>query len=1090
MKKKLPLLFLGLLMFAGAWAQQKTITGKVTGTEDGEAVPGVTVTVQGTTIATQTDPEGMYEITAEEGQVLVFSFLGMQTVERTVGSPGTIDVSMLEDLQSLEEVVVVGYGTQTKANLTGAVSTVDVEKTLGSRPITDVARGLQGTTPGLSITTPTGEIGTNPRIRLRGVTGSLNSGGAQPLILLDNVEIQNLLMVNPADIESITVLKDAASASIYGTRAAWGVILITTKSGKKGAPNKITYSNNFSIATPTTRPTIASSVEGAEVAFKALQRTDPSRSSFGVVGMFYDEMAIQKMQEWNQQYGGQDLGKEMVMGRDFEFRDGRVYFYRPWDADDMFLKEWSPQNKHNITVSGGGEKTSYHLGLGYVGQSGVLKPNPDRFDRYNLTLGINSSITDWFEARAKVIWSKTSLESPFQFTSATYDPWYYLYRWPRTYPYGTYEGKSFRSAVTEIEQAKISPEEDNMSRISVGGTLNIAEGLTFDADYTYSSTNTHLHQTGGSVTGYNFWAGGGSLNYGPYTSASYDKVEYNSYWEEINTVKAYATYNKAVNDHSFKILAGTDVEVFKNWSQSSERRELIDPDKGEIDLATGDQFVGGARGHWATLGYFGRINYSYKDKYLLELNGRYDGSSFFPTNDQWAFFPSMSAGYIISNEPFMKGVKPVLSFLKIRGSWGTIGNHDVGQYAFLPVMPTASSDWLIGDTEMATIGNPRTVSSVLTWETVTKLDVGMDAAFFNDKLGLTFDWYQRTTSDMHSAGVTLPSSFGAAAPERNFGEMQTTGWELSINWNQTFKNGFYFSATGMLSDFEEKITKYANTTMSLPNPIQGRNFTYYEGMTLGEIWGYETDRFFSKDDFQQDGSGNLLIDDNGHYILKDGIPSQELYEASWFFYGPGDVKYKDLDGDGQIDYGTNTVDDPGDRKVIGNSTPRYEYGLRLDAAWKGFDLGVFIQGVGRRDFWANGPIFVPGYRPGEAWYQHQLDYWTPENQDAYYPRPTDQGQSNESRNFLPQTKYMLDLSYLRMKNITLGYTLPKQISDKLRLQNVRIYLSGENLFEFDNLDIPIDPEVDYTPAGLNDSNTFGRVYPYRRNLSFGLQATL
>lgn len=331
MKKKLPLLFLGLLMFAGAWAQQKTITGKVTGTEDGEAVPGVTVTVQGTTIATQTDPEGMYEITAEEGQVLVFSFLGMQTVERTVGSPGTIDVSMLEDLQSLEEVVVVGYGTQTKANLTGAVSTVDVEKTLGSRPITDVARGLQGTTPGLSITTPTGEIGTNPRIRLRGVTGSLNSGGAQPLILLDNVEIQNLLMVNPADIESITVLKDAASASIYGTRAAWGVILITTKSGKKGAPNKITYSNNFSIATPTTRPTIASSVEGAEVAFKALQRTDPSRSSFGVVGMFYDEMAIQKMQEWNQQYGGQDLGKEMVMGRDFEFRDGRVYFYRPWE---------------------------------------------------------------------------------------------------------------------------------------------------------------------------------------------------------------------------------------------------------------------------------------------------------------------------------------------------------------------------------------------------------------------------------------------------------------------------------------------------------------------------------------------------------------------------------------------------------------------------------------------------------------------------------------------------------------------------------------------------------------------------------------
>lgn len=294
---------------------------------------------------------------------------------------------------------------------------------------------------------------------------------------------------------------------------------------------------------------------------------------------------------------------------------------------------------------------------------------------------------------------------------------------------------------------------------------------------------------------------------------------------------------------------------------------------------------------------------------------------------------------------------------------------------------------------------------------------------------------------------------------------------------------------GTLSDFQEKITKFNNTTKGLPNAISALNSTYYEGMTIGEIWGYETDRLFTYDDFVLDANGNPVLL-NGSYQLKDGVPSQKLYESGWFLYGPGDVKYRDLNGDGVITYGSKTVDDHGDMKKIGNSTPRYQYGFRLSADWKGVDFSMFLQGVAKRDFWANGPIFIPGYRPGEAWYAHQLDYWTPENPNAFYPRPTDASQSNDSRNFLPQTRYLLNLAYMRMKNMTLGYSLPGTLTKRVRIDRLRVYVSGENLFEFDKLgDMPIDPEVDYTTSGLNDSNSFGRVYPYRRTFSFGLQAT-
>ncbi|RDV13246.1 TonB-dependent receptor [Pontibacter diazotrophicus] len=1080
---------LGICIAQAGFAQSKTITGRITASEDGIALPGVSVVVRGTANGTSADVDGRYSIQAAPGEVLVFSYIGMLAQEHTVGDGNTIDVALSPDNKTLSEVVVVGYGTQKRANLTGAVSTVDT-KVLESRPITDVARGLQGTTPGLTITTASGAIGQNPDIRLRGMAGTLsNSSGAQPLILVDNVEISSLQMVNPEDIESISVLKDAASASIYGARGAFGVILITTKTGKRNSPAKVSYSNNFSWSAPTTTPEIAPAADGAEVAFRALQRTNPSTNVFGVVGMYIDQTSITKMREWEAQYGGQDLGEEMVLGRDFEIRDGRLFFYRSWDPGEVFMRDWTPQQKHDVSVSGGSEKTNYYLGLGYLGQEGVLKVNPDEFNRYNLNVGVNTTVTDWFDARAKVLYTKSEFTRPFYFSSETYDPWYYLYRWPAVYPYGTYEGHPFRSAITEVQQAKMNNEASSMARMNIGGTLRPFEGLTIDADYTYTYNNSHEHQTGGVLSAYNFWATGADLTYAPYSSPAFNRVQYNSDWSNRSVGKAFATYVKDLGDHSFKVIAGGDAEVYEYWYQMSQKRNLMDPNRGEIDLATGDQFVDGARNKWATLGAFGRLNYSFRDKFLLEFNGRYDGASRLSPTKKWAFFPSMSAGYVISEEPFMEFSKPVLSFLKFRGSWGSIGNQNANLGDIYRLMSPTTSNWLVGGVNMITAGTPGAFPYSLTWETASTLDFGLDSRFLNDKIAVTFDWYKRTISDMHSPGVTLPSTFGTSVPKRNYGELQTTGWELAVDFNHSFGNGLNFNATGTLSDFQEKVTKYENTILGLPNPIGAINRNYYEGMVLGEIWGYETDRFFTKDDFVLDADGNPVLE-NGSYVLNDGVPSQALYESGWFLYGPGDVKYKDLNGDGVIDYGSQTVDDHGDMKKIGNSTPRYQYGLRLGADWKGFDLSMFVQGVGKRDFWANGPIFIPGYRPGEAWYAHQLDYWTPENPNAFYPRPTDAGMSNSSRNFLPQTKYLLDLSYMRMKNVTFGYSLPTALTEKVKIERLRVYVSGENLFEFDKLgDMPIDPEVNYTSSGLNDPNTFGRVYPYRRTFSFGLQAT-
>lgn len=1093
-KRILPMLFMCLLGIP-LMAQLQEIKGKVTDSK-GIPLPFANVLVKGTTTGSLTDDNGTYSITLPSdiiNPVLVFSSIGFTQIEQAVGTRTVVDVSLSEEMNKLEEIVIVGFGTQKKENLTGAVATVNVDRFLAERPIPDVARGLQGAVAGLTITSSTGELGSSPNINIRGSVGSPN-GKSNPLILVDNVVIDDLGMINPDDIASISVLKDAASSSIYGARAAFGVILITTKGQKIKNKTSVMYSNNFAWRTPTTLPDQLSGWQQAEINLAAERRLDPSKADFTMVGtLLQDDASIAKMKEWEQKYGGQQMGDEMEYGRDFEIIGGKQYYYRTWDWREKFYKDWMPQQTHNVSINTGGEKTSAFIGLGYLSQDGLTKMNADSYDRYNANMNVNSKAYSWLDLRLNTMFSKTIRETPFVFNSTNqglYDYLYYLYRWQPFYPYGTLDGKPFRSAITELQQAPRNRNEQIYSRLGGGATFHLIEGLTVDADFNYSNTSKKSSANGGPIYALDFWSVA-SLDAlrGSYRNYLDDKLNFaekSSTRTELFTTNVYATYSKRFKEvHSFKLIAGTNMETSETEYLYGKRMKLYDANLPELNLAYGDPSVNSTHSHWSVMGYFARINYDYKGKYLLEGNIRYDGSSAFPTKTQWGTFPSFSVGWRITEEKFAQGVKPILSDLKFRGSYGSIGNQNVGQDAFLSLISmNSSSNWLINGQKTTSVntGMPTALSPGLTWEKVTTIDIGFDARFFNNALGITFDWYRRTTSNLLSAGDQLPETYGLKSPKTNFGELQTPGWELSVDYNHQFSNGIGFFVSGQLTDYYTKVSKWSKSsetaTVPLYSPDAYNADNFYEGMVLGDIWGFKVDRLFQETDFNADGT------------YKEGVPSQILLQSGQFIFGPGDVKYQNLDGDDKISYGDKTIAKPGDKTIIGNLFPRMQFGVNVGLNYKGFDLSVFFQGVGKRKLWAGGNVVLPGMTSGEPWFDGAQDYWTKDNTGAFYPRPTVYGQGLKW-NYEINDRYLLDMFYVRCKSLTLGYTLPKTLINKFYINNLRVYFTGENLFELTNLNVPIDPETGIT-KGTNDAadvRNYGRSYPYQRTLSVGLQVS-
>jgi len=1103
------------------------ITKKITGhvkDQNGDPVIGATVMLKGKTNGTITDIDGNFTLSGvEEGTVQV-SFVGYRTQEVSATANRAVVITLVEDSKLLSEVVVVGFSTQRKENLTGAVASVDVEKTLGGRPIADVGRGLQGTTPGLSVVIPSGEIGSDPTIKIRGQIGSIE-GGSAPLILLDNVEIPSIQMVNPDDIESISVLKDAASASIYGAKAAFGVVLITTKKGAKQESVSVSYSGNMSWQNISKKMDMAG-IDGMEYSIAAMLR---SPTNTGATGGFIKitEEGLARAKEWQKNYAGK-IGPNdpYVYGRDWYVDNiGWRVGIRTFDPYDYMIKEWTPTMNHNLSVNGRSGKTTYNIGLGYLDQTGMMKPaKHDDFKRYNGTVKVSTEINNYITVRGGALYSKRVKRYPYVTNSTTADPWLYLYRWGPNMPMGyDDEGNILRSPVSEAEQANTASREWNYTNFNVGATIKITKDWNLDIDYTHSNEEYILKSPGTRYTALNTWGGpvakndaNGNRIYvndaGEQVSSStpgampaykFNLIEYTGhganpdhvYQERVNsqrnTLNLISTYNlKLSRDDAFRFLVGMNRVTYNQEDIYARKLDLSDILNPQFNMAVGTQESGGDFEWEGQLGFFGRINYAHKEKYLLEANLRYDGTSKFPSDLRWRAFPSFSAGWRINEEPWMNWAKPALSALKLRASWGSIGDQTVPNSLYVSTLQVEENGWLgANGKKLVQAGLPTSVASDITWQDISTFDAGLDARFFHGELGVTFDWYQRDTKNMIVPGAGVTWAFGADSPKGNYGSLRTKGWEVAVDYNHRFKNGVGINLMVTLSDAVTKVSDYGDET---------NIDKWYKGKTYGEIWGYRTDRLYQKDDFAYDSNGNLqqtVVNGKTVNQLKDskGV-YQEYLQGGEFYFGPGDVKFVDLDKSGRIDDGSRTINDHGDLEVIGNSTPRYEYGFRLGADYKGFDFSVFFQGVGQREIWGDGFLAIAGYNSSDGAMPQTIagDYWREDRTNAFYPRPYNQAGSNNSYNMVRQSRYLLDMSYLRMKNVTLGYTLPGDLTRKARIQKARVYMALENFLTFDNLNgLPIDPEEIQGYSMFNTSNyNSGRTgvgTPTFKSISVGLQ---
>lgn len=1110
---------------------QNTVTGTVSG-PDGP-LAGVTVSVVGSSVKASTDESGKFSISAAVGSTLRFSYVGYESKEVTVAG-NTMNVTLQSSSDLLDEVVVVGYGTQKKGNLTGAVSTISVKDNLEGRPIADVGRGIQGVTPGLTVTVPSGEVGSDPRIKIRGAVASLQASG-DPLILLDNVEIPSIQYVNPDDIESITVLKDAASSSIYGAKAAFGVILITTKTGAKGEKIDISYSNNFSFQNPFKQYEMGR--------INALKYTKDAMERVGanISGAFYyvTPEGYELAKEWDDKYGS-TLGPNdpTVFGRDWivdPTTPSRKIGLRTYDPYDYMVREWAPTITNNASINGSVGRTKYTATFGHIAQSGMLKAgDSDKFKRANAAVRVSTDVSDYLTLRAGAMFSQRQKLYPYATISTTADPWYYMYRWSSVYPMGLDEnGSKIRSPWSEYEDANEASMKRNYINLNAGATVNMTKNWRLDVDYNFTNEDYDWFRPGTRFTAANSWiapvqrldANGNQvyvdntgavvpagspgaiaaydLNTHEYTApgANPDHVYARAAYEYKHTFNAFSTYNlKLDNGHEFKFMLGSNLvsDYGKyNWTQKTNLLDLSNP---QFDLASGTVTGSGGTFWTSQVGFFGRVNYAFKNKYLLEANARYDGSSKFVDDLIWRWFTSASAGWVASEENFMQWAKPALSHLKFRGSYGVIGNQAVPASLYTPNMFPYETLWIGGQNKYYGVPTPTFSLRDISWEDLETIDFGVDARFLNNKLGLVFDYYVRNTNNMFVGLQGTTWTTGGAAPLGNFGTLKTKGYEVAVDYNHRFNNGL---GINVRANFDDAISRFYNVTS------QRTTGSYYDGSAYGDIWGYETDRLYQMDDFVlgADGKPKLikLTEDmtkyyaNGDgkaYQLKDpnGVYQPRLENTNTFNFGPGDVKFKDLNGDGEIDNGDGTVDNPGDRKIIGNTTPRYNYGLRLGADYKGFDFSIFFQGTGQRAMWGNGALAIAGFNTADGAMPAAIvnDYWTPDNTGAFYPAAFNNAGSNDANNMQVQSKYLLDLSYTRIKNITFGYVLPKSFIAPAKLSNVRVYVALENFFTWDKLNgLPIDPEVVSGFSMFNEDNyNAGRTgvgTPTFKSASFGVQ---
>ena len=1039
-----------------AVVQQQAVCKGTVVDSNGEPVVGASVFAvsNGHKKGSVTDLDGNFEIDGiASGSSLTISYVGYKT-QQVTWSGKDLKVTLQESSEMLDNVVVVGYGTQKKVNLTGAVSVVS-SKTLDSRPVTSVAQALQGEVPGLnfSVGNGGGSLKSRMGLNIRGI-GTIGEGSnAAPLVLIDGSE-GDLYSISPNDIESISVLKDASSSAIYGSRAAFGVILVTTKSGKEGRTN-VSYNGNVRFSTATQIPEMPNSYDFARY------WNDAAANSGGNAPFSQDMLNKIK----NHINGTPAPGEEVTTTWQGTAANEPWSMYNgSWDNTNWFKEMYKsavPSTEHNISVSGGGNKVNYYISGAILSQRGLIRHGKDKLKRYNFSSKVTANLTDWATVTYNTKWIREDYSRPSYMTGLFFHN--IARRWPTNPVYDPNGHYVHGNEILQMENGGIDATQEDKLFQQLALEFRPIKGWKIRLEGNYNTTNYHNHWDVLPIYYYDpdqhpvaaAWSGdylAGKSNVG-------EAMSKNNYYNG----RFFTEYNMTLNDkHEFKFLAGLDMESNIYTNLSASQADLVTPLVPTLNNAT-NKVVGRdfSNTHWSTMGMFGRINYAYDSRYLAEFSIRRDGSSRFIGDKTWGTFPSFALGWNIANEQFFKPLNKTVNTLKLRLTYGSLGNTNTDQlYPWFLRQPISSnsSAWLVNGERVNTSGVPGLVSPFLTWERVQSWNIGLDFGLFNNKLQGTFDYFVRTTKNMVGPALVKPSILGATQPKENNSDMRSNGWDLEVRWRDRVGQVNY-GIKLVLSDDYQTITNFYN-----PNRLLSQ---WCAGKRMGDIYGYKVE-------------GIAQTDQQMNEWLANNKPS---WGSDW---AAGDVMYKDLNGDKKVNSGKSTYDDMGDLTKIGNSLPRYRFGITLDANWKGFDFLIFMQGVGKRDFWDASPYSV-GANTGlwqSAAFKDHLDYWRPAtdtnfgpNPNAFYPRPLF---GAGSKNFKTSDRYLQNAAYMRIKNIQIGYTLPMSIASKIGANRIRFYFSAENLATFTKMNKIFDPEAtggDWGP---------GKIYPLQRTVSFGL----
>lgn len=1051
---------------------QNTISGTVTD-EKGEPLIGVTVTVKDgkETNSVATNVDGKYRIKGSPKSEITFSYVGYSNVKENIGNRSTLNVGMSVNNQLLQDLVVVGYGTQKKVNLTGAVAQVNSE-VLKDKSSSSVTQMLQGVMPNVNVQVNTGTPGAGGTITIRG-TGSVNS--SSPLIIVDGVP-GSIDQLNSNDIESISVLKDASSAAIYGARAAFGVILITTKTAKPGKTN-VSFEGYLSWSKPTVSTDfITSGYEHALI-------YDTSYKSLGTSATGYTEEDYAQL-EARRYDKTENPDRPWVVVTKENGKD-KYNYYGNFDWWNWMYKKNMLSQSYNVNVSGGSDKVQYYLSASYYTKEGMLKQADENYRQYTFTSKINAELYPGVKISNNTTYFDSSHEYPgenaanaaFARTMINCAPYYVPIG-----PDGNYTGVMKNGKL--LCEGRIADICGGVSKGSVGyrrfkNTFSLEakpiSNLKLNADYTFSFTMDDNWKRQGEV-----YVSTGYANETQQSTTTQHKTDYYQKSMSFNpshVINAYATYdNKFGEAHNVTAMVGLNYEKQSYHNLLGYRTDEMSESLNDLNLATGTdiQATGGASAY-SLFGLFYRLNYNYDDRYLFEVNGRYDGSSRFQKGHRYGFFPSFSAAWRANQETFLKGVKWITN-LKPRASYGILGNQlGVDTYPYSVMNQALSSSCIVDGQLVYYLTTPKPVSGDYTWEKVHTWNFGLDLGFLKNRLSFTGDYFIRNTTDMFVNGVTLPDVYGTSSPRQNAGELKTNGYEITLNWNDAFNllsHKFTYGVYASLGDATSKITKYQGNDSKILTD-------YYEGMTLGEIWGYRTGGLFQSDAEATEWTSK--VDQTN--------VNRDIWTASgaWSVARAGDVKFLDLDGDNKITSGANTADNHGDLEKIGNSTPRYNFGFGLNFAWYGLDFSIAFQGIGRCDLYPNKEMekFWGSWgRVNSAFLPVGIAdlAWSETNTDGYFPQ-LERGSAAYKDNgqlTVVNDRYLQNLAYIRLKNLSIGYTLPNNITRKVKIEKLRVYLAGDNLCYWTKF------KTDYIDPEQAMSSSDARIYPFSKTFTVGL----